>query len=57
MQHIAIGLIMNSTLRYHKYIIGVKPWGQERVPTKVSDNADIMSGWNEYSVVDTVSER
>lgn len=37
-----------------KPIIGVKPWGQERIPTKVSNNADVMVGWNSSSIVDAV---
>lgn len=37
-----------------KPIIGVKPWGQERIPTKVQNNADIMVGWNSNSVVNAV---
>ena len=37
-----------------KYIIGVEPWGQERIPLKVSDNADVMVGWNKKSVIDAV---
>lgn len=37
-----------------KPIIGVKPWGQERIPTKVSYDADILVGWNSSSIVDAV---
>ena len=39
-----------------KPIIGVKPWGQERVPTKVQNEADVLVGWNSSSVVDAVRE-
>ena len=37
-----------------KPIIGVKPWGQERIPVKVQNNADIMVGWNSSSIVEAV---
>ena len=37
-----------------KPIIGVKPWGQERVPKKVQDNACVMVDWNGDSVVSAV---
>jgi hypothetical protein len=48
---------IDTAKSYGKYIIGVKPWGQERIPTKVSDNADIMVGWNKSSIVNAVAER
>ena len=45
---------IDAAVEMGKPIIGVKPWGQERVPTKVQDNADIMVGWNTASVIDAV---
>ena len=45
---------IDTAVDYNKYIIGVKPWGQERVPTKVSNNANIMVGWNKDSVINAV---
>lgn len=45
---------IDTAVSMGKPIIGVKPWGQERIPTKVQDNADIMIGWNSNSVVDAV---
>jgi len=45
---------IDTAVSMGKPIIGVKPWGQERIPTKVQDNADIMIGWNSASVVDAV---
>lgn len=48
---------IDTAVSYSKYIIGVKPWGQERIPTKVSENADIMVGWNKNSIVDAVAAR
>ncbi len=45
---------IDTALEYGKYIIGVKPWGQERIPVKVSSNADIMVGWNKASVINAI---
>lgn len=39
-----------------KPIIGVKPWGQQRVPAIIQDIADIMVGWNSSSVVQAVRD-
>ena len=48
---------IDTAVKYDKYIIGVEPWGQERIPKKVSDNADVMVGWNKKSVVDAVASQ
>lgn len=45
---------IDTAVELDKYIIGVKPWGQERVPTKVSNNADVMAGWNKDSVINAI---
>lgn len=45
---------INTAVELNKYIIGVKPWGQERVPLKVSINADAMVGWNKDSVINAI---
>ncbi|MCD8059435.1 MAG: TIR domain-containing protein [Bacteroides fragilis] len=45
---------IETALAMDKPIIGVKPWGQERVPLKVQDSSSVMVGWNEKSVVDAV---
>ena len=37
-----------------KPIIGIKPWGQERVPLKIQTNADVLVGWNSTSVIEAV---
>lgn len=38
----------------NKYIIGLRPWGQERIPAKISDNATIMTGWNYESLISAI---
>lgn len=45
---------MDTALRMGKPIIGVEPWGQERVPQKITENAITVVGWNSKSVVDAV---
>ena len=47
---------IDTALELGKPIIGVKPRGQERIPTKVSNNADVMVGWNSASVVQAVRD-
>lgn len=47
---------IDTALEMNKPIIGVKPWGQERTPTKVTDNADIVVGWNSSSVVQAIRD-
>ena len=45
---------IDTAAAMRKPIIGVKPWGQERVPLKVQNNASVMVGWNSLSIVDAV---
>ena len=39
---------------YSKPIIGVIPWGQERVPIEVQKIAEEMVGWQTSSIVDAI---
>lgn len=45
---------IDTAVALGKPIIGVRPWGQERIPVKVQNNADVLVGWNSSSVVDAV---
>lgn len=45
---------VDTAVDMKKYIIGLKPWGQERIPYKISTNADRMTGWNKKSLIDAV---
>lgn len=47
---------IDEAIRMNKVIIGVKPWGQERVPVKIQENATVMVGWNKKSVIDAIKE-
>lgn len=46
---------IDEAVRMGKYIIGVKPWGQERVPKRISDSADVMVGWNSNSLINAIT--
>lgn len=45
---------INTAVSYDKYIIGVKPWGQERIPSVVSENSNVMVGWNKTSIINAI---
>lgn len=45
---------IDEALRMNKPIIGLKPWGSERIPTKISENATILIGWNSNSLINAV---
>ncbi|WP_294614458.1 TIR domain-containing protein [uncultured Gilliamella sp.] len=45
---------IDEAVHLKKVIIGVKPWGQKRVPAVVSDNATVMVNWNSLSIIDTI---
>ncbi len=47
---------IDTAIELEKPIIGVRPWGQERVPLKVQENANVMVGWNSDSVVKAVRD-
>lgn len=47
---------IDEAVRMDKVIIGVKPWGQERVPKKIQDNATVMVGWNKSSVINAIKD-
>ena len=51
-----INFEIDTALEMKKPIIGVKPWGQERIPVKVSENATVMVGWNSSSVVQAIRD-
>ena len=39
---------------YTKPIIGIKPWGSERIPVQVQECAVAMVGWNTDSIISAV---
>ena len=47
---------INEAVRMGKFIIGVRPWGQERVPVNVQNAANVMVGWNSASIIQAVRD-
>lgn len=48
---------IEEAVRLSKVIIGIRPWGQERVPTLVQDNSDVMVNWNRSSIISEIRAR
>lgn len=47
---------IDEAIRMGKPIIGIRPWGSERTPQKIVDNADVLVGWNAASVVTAIRQ-
>lgn len=45
---------IDTSVDYGKYIIGLKPWGQERIPTKIQNNSNELVGWNKQSLINAI---
>lgn len=45
---------INEAVRMGKPIIGILPWGSERTPKKISDNATTLVRWNSASLIEAV---
>lgn len=39
-----------------KHIIGIKPWGQKKIPSEISRNADNLVGWNKKSIIEEIKK-
>jgi len=47
---------IDTTISMGKPIIGLIPWGQERIPLKIRENADVMIGWNSSPLIQAVRD-
>lgn len=47
---------MSEAIRMDKPIIGLKPWGQERVPISIQENVTTMVGWNSDSLINAIRD-
>jgi hypothetical protein len=47
---------IDEAVRLGKTIIGIKPWGQERIPKKIQDNATELVGWNSASLISAIKK-
>ena len=45
---------IDEAVRMGKPILGVIPWGQQRIPSKISANSTCMVYWNSESIVKRV---
>lgn len=45
---------IDTAISLGKPIIGVVPWGQERVPLKIQTHAITMVGWNSDSIINAI---
>lgn len=45
---------ISEARRLNKTIIGIRPWGQERMPVKVQDAANVLVNWNSASIISTI---
>jgi hypothetical protein len=45
-----------EAVRMDKVIIGVRPWGAERVPTSVQEAATVMVNWQSASIIQAVRD-
>ena len=44
------------SLEISKPMIGIRPWGQQRIPKVVSDSVDTMVGWQTNSIISAIRE-
>ena len=47
---------IDEALRMQKKIIGIKPWGQERIPVKIQAASALLVGWNRASVIQAIRQ-
>jgi hypothetical protein len=45
---------ISEAKRLKKTIIGIRPWGQERMPIKVQEASSILVNWNSASIISTI---
>lgn len=47
---------LDIAIKYNKTIIGVKPWGNEKIPSKVKENATEIVNWNSKSLIEAIKK-
>lgn len=47
---------IDTAKKYGKPILGIKPWGKQRIPIEVQEAATQMVGWNTSTVVSAIRE-
>ena len=51
-----INFEIDTALKYGKNILAIKPRGNERLPEKIKNNADLIVNWNSTSVINGMKE-
>lgn len=47
---------VDIAVRLGKPVIGIKPWGQERLPQEIVSKCNKIVGWNGPSIIDSIRE-
>jgi len=47
---------IDEAIRMNKPIISIKPWGNQVIPKKISDNATVQVNWNSSSLIDAIRQ-
>ena len=47
---------IDEAIRMGKTIIGLKPWGNEKIPKKIQDNATEMVNWQSNSLIEAIKK-
>ena len=47
---------IDEAIRMGKTIIGLKPWGNEKIPKKIQDNAMEMVNWQSNSLIEAIKK-
>jgi len=51
-----INFEIDTALKYGKNILAIKPRGNERLPEKIQDNADLLVNWNSTSIIGGIKD-
>lgn len=47
---------IDEAVRMGKYIIALRPWGAQRMPSVVQTYANVIVGWNSASLINAIKE-
>lgn len=47
---------LDIAVKYNKIIIGVKPWGNDNIPSEVQANANEIVNWNSKSLINVIKK-
>lgn len=47
---------IDEAIRLRKTIIGVRPWGQEKIPVEIQNAANVMVNWQKESIIKAIRD-